>query len=113
MRNTIQKVKIDMANEVIDAGRFDMQTTMEERKITLESLLQVLPACLMPADTCSSGVWHHLSSADAGMLAAASAAAAADCLRVWAWHGMVQASACMKLACLWAYAESVKSQLCT
>ena len=44
MRNTIQKVKIDMANEVIDAGRFDMQTTMEERKITLESLLQVLAA---------------------------------------------------------------------
>ena len=41
MRNTIQKAKIDMANEVIDAGRFDMQTTMEERKITLESLLQV------------------------------------------------------------------------
>ena len=54
MRNTIQKAKTDMANEVIDAGRFDMQTTMEERKITLESLLQVslpqlarLPECLV------------------------------------------------------------------
>lgn len=46
VRNTIQKAKIDMANEVIDAGRFDMQTTMEERKITLESLLQVLAQAL-------------------------------------------------------------------
>ena len=42
MRNKIQKIKIDMANEVIDAGRFDMQTSMAERKETLESMLQVL-----------------------------------------------------------------------
>ena len=41
VRNKIQKIKIDMANEVIDAGRFDMQTSMAERKETLESLLQV------------------------------------------------------------------------
>jgi hypothetical protein len=41
VRNNIQKMKIDMANEVIDAGRFDMQTTMEERKQTLEAMLQV------------------------------------------------------------------------
>lgn len=41
VRNNIQKMKIDMANEVIDAGRFDMQTSMEERKHTLEALLQV------------------------------------------------------------------------
>lgn len=41
VRNQIQKIKIDMANEVIDAGRFDMQTSMEERRHTLESLLQV------------------------------------------------------------------------
>ena len=41
VRNNIQKAKIDMANEVIDAGRFDMQTTMGERKLVLESLLQV------------------------------------------------------------------------
>ena len=34
-------MKIDMANEVIDAGRFDMQTSMEERKQTLEAMLQV------------------------------------------------------------------------
>ncbi|KAK9785522.1 hypothetical protein WJX73_005391 [Symbiochloris irregularis] len=40
VRNNIQKAKIDMANEVIDAGRFDMQTTMGERKLALESLLQ-------------------------------------------------------------------------
>ena len=41
VRNKIQKIKIDMANEVIDAGRFDMQTSMAERKETLESMLQV------------------------------------------------------------------------
>lgn len=50
VRNNIQKAKIDMANEVIDAGRFDMQTTMGERKMALESLLQVpdLPLSLLP-----------------------------------------------------------------
>ena len=41
VRNFIQKQKIDMANEVIDAGRFDMQTSMDERRATLEALLQV------------------------------------------------------------------------
>lgn len=41
VRNNIQKTKIDMANEVIDAGRFNMATTQEERKETLEALLQV------------------------------------------------------------------------
>ena len=41
MRNNIQKIKIDMANEVIDAGRFDMKTTMGERRQTLEDMLQV------------------------------------------------------------------------
>ena len=41
MRNNIQKMKIDMANEVIDAGRFDMKTTMGERRQTLEDMLQV------------------------------------------------------------------------
>lgn len=41
VRNNIQKMKIHMANEVIDAGRFDMNTSMEERKQSLESLLQV------------------------------------------------------------------------
>lgn len=46
VRNNIQKMKIDMANEVIDAGRFDMQTSMEERKQTLEALLQVRLPCL-------------------------------------------------------------------
>ncbi|KAL6753548.1 hypothetical protein V8C86DRAFT_454841 [Haematococcus lacustris] len=40
VRNLIQKQKIDMANEVIDAGRFDMTTTMDERKATLEAMLQ-------------------------------------------------------------------------
>ncbi len=40
VRNNIQKMKIDMANEVIDAGRFDMNTTMDERRHTLEEMLQ-------------------------------------------------------------------------
>jgi SWI/SNF-related matrix-associated actin-dependent regulator of chromatin subfamily A protein 2/4 len=44
MRNIIQKQKIDMANEVIDAGRFDMQTTNEERRKTLEEMLLVSAA---------------------------------------------------------------------
>ncbi len=43
VRNIIQKQKIDMANEVIDAGRFDMTTTMDERKATLEAMLQASP----------------------------------------------------------------------
>lgn len=41
VRNNIQKMKIDMANEIIDAGRFDQETTMEDRRATLEALLQV------------------------------------------------------------------------
>eukprot|EP00898_Chlorokybus_atmophyticus_P002760 jgi/Chlat1/3485/Chrsp23S03787 len=39
VRNTIQQVKIDMADEIINAGRFDQRTTHEERRVTLESLL--------------------------------------------------------------------------
>ena len=45
VRNNIQKMKIDMANEVIDAGRFDMKTTMGERRQTLEDMLQVGADC--------------------------------------------------------------------
>jgi hypothetical protein len=41
LRNVIQKNKIEMAHEVIDAGRFDQKTTMDERRQTLELLLQV------------------------------------------------------------------------
>ena len=40
VRNQIQTRKIAMANEVIDAGRFDQQTSMEERRQTLETMLQ-------------------------------------------------------------------------
>ena len=40
MRNQIQRLKIEMASEVIDAGRFDQRTSMEERRHTLENLLQ-------------------------------------------------------------------------
>jgi SWI/SNF-related matrix-associated actin-dependent regulator of chromatin subfamily A protein 2/4 len=39
VRNQIQRIKIEMANEIIDAGRFDQQTTNEERRQTLETLL--------------------------------------------------------------------------
>lgn len=39
VRNTIQQHKIDMADEVINAGRFDQRTTHEERRLTLEALL--------------------------------------------------------------------------
>ncbi len=41
VRNIIQKHKNDMANEIIDAGRFDQTTTMDERRANLEALLQV------------------------------------------------------------------------
>ncbi len=54
VRNNIQKMKIDMANEVIDAGRFDMQTSMEERKQTLEALLQVLTVMCTHLDSAQS-----------------------------------------------------------
>lgn len=39
VRTEIQQKKIEMANEIIDAGRFDMNTTNDERKQTLEKLL--------------------------------------------------------------------------
>ncbi|KAF9615301.1 hypothetical protein IFM89_022717 [Coptis chinensis] len=39
IRNNIQQYKIDMADEVINAGRFDQRTTHEERRVTLETLL--------------------------------------------------------------------------
>ena len=40
VRNVIQKKKNDMANEIIDAGKFDQSTSMEERRANLEALLQ-------------------------------------------------------------------------
>lgn len=36
-RHVIQRQKNDMAAEIIDAGRFDQETTNEERKETLET----------------------------------------------------------------------------
>lgn len=39
IRSNIQQFKIDMADEVINAGRFDQRTTHEERRMTLETLL--------------------------------------------------------------------------
>ena len=40
VRNTIQKRKIEMAEEIIDAGKFDLNTSAGEKKDTLEKLLQ-------------------------------------------------------------------------
>merc|ERR1712157_575501 len=40
IRKEIQKYKIDMANEVIDAGRFDLQSSKEEKRKTLQAFLQ-------------------------------------------------------------------------
>eukprot|EP00887_Chlorella_sp_A99_P003101 scaffold9.g3101.t1 len=40
VRDQIQRQKIEMASEVIDAGRFDQRTSMEERRATLEELMQ-------------------------------------------------------------------------
>ena len=54
VRNNIQKTKIDMANEVIDAGRFNMATTQEERKETLEALLQAKPNPSLSSNTTPS-----------------------------------------------------------
>ncbi|KAH7669570.1 DNA helicase protein [Dioscorea alata] len=39
IRSKIQQYKIKMADEVINAGRFDQITTHEERRLTLETLL--------------------------------------------------------------------------
>ncbi|XP_042421381.1 ATP-dependent helicase BRM-like isoform X2 [Zingiber officinale] len=39
IRSNIQQYKLDMADEVINAGRFDQRTTHEERRMTLEMLL--------------------------------------------------------------------------
>eukprot|EP01025_Chloroclados_australasicus_P051112 TRINITY_DN5944_c0_g3_i1.p1 TRINITY_DN5944_c0_g3~~TRINITY_DN5944_c0_g3_i1.p1 ORF type:complete len:428 (-),score=39.21 TRINITY_DN5944_c0_g3_i1:276-1559(-) len=39
LRNTIQKQKIEMASEVIDAGMFDTKTTNDQRKEALNDLL--------------------------------------------------------------------------
>merc|ERR1719263_1376368 len=40
IRKEIQKYKIDMANEVIDAGRFDLESSHEEKRKTLQTYLQ-------------------------------------------------------------------------
>lgn len=49
MRNVIQKQKIDMANEVIDAGSFDNLTNDAERRQKLEAMLLVSKAFSTPA----------------------------------------------------------------
>ncbi|KAL2490340.1 ATP-dependent helicase BRM [Abeliophyllum distichum] len=45
IRKNIQQYKIDMADEVINAGRFDQRTTHEERRMTLETLLHDEERC--------------------------------------------------------------------
>lgn len=56
MRNVVQKQKIDMANEVIDAGRFDNETTDEQRRRTLEEMLLV--SCCWRRDLLSGTALH-------------------------------------------------------
>ncbi|KAH9316496.1 hypothetical protein KI387_025123, partial [Taxus chinensis] len=45
VRNNIQQLKMDMADEVINAGCFDQRTTQEERRKTLEVLLREEERC--------------------------------------------------------------------
>ncbi|KAK1266177.1 ATP-dependent helicase BRM [Acorus gramineus] len=45
IRSNIQQYKIDMADEVINAGRFDQRTTHEERRMTLETLVRDEERC--------------------------------------------------------------------
>ena len=40
VRNVVQQQKIEMADEIINAGRFDQQTSHAERRETLEKLMQ-------------------------------------------------------------------------
>jgi len=69
VRNNIQKIKTDMANEVIDAGRFDMETTMAERRVTLESMLQARPRG-GPDGACSGWSLFRQQVAHSGVRAA-------------------------------------------
>lgn len=48
MRNVLQKAKIELAAEVIDAGKFDMQASNDERRLTLEQMLNSLSRQLVP-----------------------------------------------------------------
>ena len=89
VRNNIQKIKTDMANEVIDAGRFDMETTMAERRVTLESMLQARPRggpepprpapARRPCSSASARVWPEASAVWSRMRYRALACAAAPC----------------------------------
>ncbi|GLJ38996.1 hypothetical protein SUGI_0794870 [Cryptomeria japonica] len=45
IRSSIQQHKMDMADEVINAGCFDQRTTQEERRMTLEALLHNEERC--------------------------------------------------------------------
>ena len=54
VRNVIQAGKIEMADEIINAGRFDQQTTHAERRETLEKLMSdqatgVVKSCAAPS----------------------------------------------------------------
>lgn len=71
MRNVIQKQKIDMANEVIDAGSFDNLTSDNERRQKLEAMLLVgatagvavhpVPACQLSACCMHTMCCMHMS----------------------------------------------------
>lgn len=88
VRNEIQRVKIEMANEVIDAGRFDQQTSMEERRHTLESLLQV---CVWGGGRGSSGSGCCWLLPGCGFVASREARCPPQHARLLASHGQPRA----------------------
>lgn len=58
-RHVIQKQKNDMASEIIDAGRFDQNTTNEERKETLEQILADADRNRVAKNEVPSWHWIH------------------------------------------------------
>ena len=59
VRNVIQQQKIEMADEVINAGRFDQQTSHAERRETLEKLMQEQASG--PARSCDAPTLRRLN----------------------------------------------------
>jgi hypothetical protein len=73
MRNVIQASKIAMANEVIDAGQFDQETTDDQRRKKLEQMLLV-----------RCGVWGAWSRSPQRLFVRVPRAAAVGCAACFA-----------------------------
>ena len=81
LRNEIQQHKIDMANEIIDAGRFNMKTTNAERRDTLEEMLKVTHAgALQLQHCCCTLLSSTITACCAACCDSCSALASAGCL---------------------------------